>query len=562
MKILEKTAKLLKIVNLKHRIWIFISLAFLLFTRIYFISSTPELTISGALEEQLYTLVAAKNLNEYGWLKTNGLPDYVTSNDPNDHAVVYTHFPSLPNFLAALFLKYSSDYKIFRCFYAFINFFGWVLAGIVICKKLKTNYYSIFYFSIAGLSSFLLWCDHFEYAFFPLLVFSPWLFIPFDTNKTKNQYLFFGLIFVTSIFNYKILCVQISGLLMYILFNAESSKKEKVNSIICLLCACFSGFVLHIIQNIKYLGFSVAITEILFSISNRIFGNPKIEEIINFFSSNNIVCWGVQTDVSLTQKISTFTGILKTQTDIFKKIYPIYLWPVIFCCVIFCRWNKSKCAFLLAIFSGSISWAILFPAHAAGYGLPPSINLAAVVAALMFWKIYNIFANKSQYFISFKNKNLFLVIVFCLQILPFCHFFYRSSKSIFEIKNIVKMEKEENVFEELSYFRNYQDKVIWTNVSAVFISFFCNTPVVGRLTNNEILEQNISKARNFLINSRANKDKYNHPDLIVISNQLKSGGMKEFSAEEYFNLKQQLEKKSYEIIEKKRFTVFFLTKKN
>jgi len=183
--------------------------------RFFYVASTPCLTKSGAIEENLLFLIGAENLNKFGWEFTSFLPDYVTSTEKQNHAVVYTHFPSLSTTITALLLKVGANIKTVRCFNMLVNCLGWILGFYFLKRIIKSDLTWIFLILTLFQTTNLIWADHFDYSWSPLLIFGCMFVLSQKWHNLKSAALLSSLILVASFLNYKVLSLQIGFLFIY-----------------------------------------------------------------------------------------------------------------------------------------------------------------------------------------------------------------------------------------------------------------------------------------------------------------------------------------------------------
>ena len=556
---------------------VYFCLLVLVISRISYIKYTPELALStfGSPEENLHVLVGAKNLVKYGWSATCGLPDYVTSPINQDHPVVYTHFPPLPTIIAAICLKLNLGLKAIRLCIVVLNCFGWVMAAYFIQKiyRLGAQYLPsmlLFLFVTFSVPQ-LIWSDHFEYGLTPLLVFSPFFISQMNWKNYLKELCICICLFTNALYNYKIATITLFSWIAYYLLEGDAFSRKKIKTISICATAAFAGILLHVAQNITFLGTSVAINEIWLTLQNRVFGNPTNSQLSEWFKNHNIVLWGSNKVLEVDPLIKQLGILGKVNVETFKRVFPIYLWiPVIVSYLYIYGYHfaaKKLNIFILSLFIGVLSWYILFPAHALGYTLSFVDTLPGLIAGVSCWNlvIYSAMIGLralKQASGSFnKNKlrirNIKFVYSFIILAL-ITHVAYRSLKFTVDFQEIIKNEKEKGYFEQGNKLSKYAKNIVWTNMTSVWVGFFTNSVVPGRATLEALSARDLSKCLNIFINSGQSLERLMMPEYFIFSSNFTSGNTEGHDEKSLKKLKDFLDKNAALIEEHYCYSIYRL----
>lgn len=543
---------------------LYLAFSILLGSRLFFLHTTPELTLNtfGSPEENLHVLVGAKNLVKYGWQATFGLPDYVTSNNPADHAVVYTHFPPLPTFIAAILLKLDLSLKEMRLIHILMSTAGWLTATFVLRsllnqpqKKYSSLLLLIFSLSIPN----IMWADHFEYSLTPLMIFLPFLINSLLSKKRHRIILIWITLLFSALLNYKIASVATISFGFYFFLTENIPTKKKFFIVLFFVSAAVVGVGIHLLQNIVYLGPSVAIQELYLTLRNRVTGNPPNCELADWFRSNNLVLWGSNEKLKANSFFHSIFLIFQENIQAIKKFFPIYLWPIVFICFlrkrIFIKYKKFL-YFIISLSAGVFVWNLVFPAHSIGYFLAITELLPAYFFSFLFWLIILNNAKTIQKIArkGFKKQARLIYILILIVLLG--HFVYRSGKFIEELNNIIINENKYNFFENAKTLSKLSDSVIWTNMTSVWVGYFTDTVVPGRTTLDALKNQDLNKCFNLFINSRQPLHFYKKPKYFIFSETHLSGNTEGHDSESIKKMEFYL-KENLSLVEKfKNFSVY------
>ncbi len=250
---------------------------------------------AGAIEEAAYTYISANNYREYGFLNSGFLQDFSHSSKPADHPYAYNHMPPGPDILTALLLRVSrGSYRFSRFSFAalfviglvfYVKFVGLVLGGC----QLRGASYTILLIGPWFLMSNL---DRQPYSPFLLLGFAPLVALQAHYRTARRTYLVLalGIGLVSALYlEYVLLSAVVWCWVMLWLTQLVRVDRRHV---VMFLGAIALGVVLHLFQNLLYLGPEIFAQELVIVLKNRIAGVPSQEELKAFYRSVGLVHHG------------------------------------------------------------------------------------------------------------------------------------------------------------------------------------------------------------------------------------------------------------------------------
>jgi hypothetical protein len=263
-----------------------------------FLSSVSKFPFYGPttnVEEVAYYYTSAGNFIRYGFLKTTFLQDYSNSSDPAGHPYVYNHMPPGPDIFVALILKASGgNYRLLRLIFWLIFLAGmgcyFRFAGLILGRSgwAGAGYAILFLNPLV-----LLWTmDDPLYAAFPLFAFLPILALDayYRTGSRRYIYLMLALTLVGSVYlDYLSLLVVIYCWVLLYLTRLIRLDGKHLRMFLGIICC---GVLLHLFQNLAYLGPALFAKELHMMLTNRILGVPSKETMKAFYQSIGVVHHG------------------------------------------------------------------------------------------------------------------------------------------------------------------------------------------------------------------------------------------------------------------------------
>jgi hypothetical protein len=269
-------------------------------------------------EEAAYTFTSAWNFVEFGFWHSHFLQDFSSSPYVADHPFAYNHMPPGPDILTAVLLKLTGgQYDLVRAMYA-----GLAATGIWFYYCFARKFLAWHGFNGAGLALFFIGpmimlqlVERQIYAPFALLTFFPlWSYIRYlETSRARWLWSALGVIFLSSIYLEYSLLTGIAACwgMLFVTRLLPISPRA-----FALIVGAFAlGIIVHLVQNISYLGWSTFLEELRFTLSNRLTGFPSQSELSDFYRRIGVVHHGshpVQASVVWSQIVwnLTFQGLV------------------------------------------------------------------------------------------------------------------------------------------------------------------------------------------------------------------------------------------------------------
>ena len=237
------------------------------------------------LEEAAYTFTSANNYLRFGYLNSGFLQDFATGLDPADHPYVYNHMPPGPDLLTSVVLSLSDrNYVWARAFFA-----STMLAGLAVYYLFLRKFFSNLGAGLPAVALLLIspWVitqlfDRQIYSPFLLLAFLPPLLLFRYLEKYNTSYLIAAaaVIVLSSIYiEYSLLsAIIVSWIFMYLMQLMPLRLRHMI-----VVCAAFGfGIVAHLVQNMLYLGWDIFVTELKYTIYNRVTGYPTQQALAEY----------------------------------------------------------------------------------------------------------------------------------------------------------------------------------------------------------------------------------------------------------------------------------------
>jgi len=265
---------------------------------VLFVISVYDFPLFGPLstaDEQLAFYTGARNFERYGFLNSLFLQDLSTSTNPAHHPFVYTHMPPGPEiFIAGIRKLLYVDYRGVRVIFAVIS-----LAGLGFYLEFVRKAFSAiglrgygYVLLFVGPPTVLHGMDHPVDSFFLLFSFLPLFLVrSFYKNGVRwKLHLAYLTVFFSSIY------LRYDLLIMILVFWGSVYRflplRFDFNHWVIFVSIVFSGFVLHMAQNVFFLGLSVVIQDFFSTLSSRMFGFSNELELKRLLQTAGIVSQG------------------------------------------------------------------------------------------------------------------------------------------------------------------------------------------------------------------------------------------------------------------------------
>jgi hypothetical protein len=247
------------------------------------------------VEEWAYGYTTSSNFLSYGFMNSGFLADSSNSSFPEDHPYVYTHMPPGPDIVLALILMATGNsYFALRIVLglAFLVgiWFYYRFAQLILEKSAVVA---------PGIAVLLVgpiaWAqimDRSVYVLYPLLGFAPYVALAAYYRSSRVIYLILAVsvAFLSSVYvEYSLLAATVAGwILLYITKLIRIERRH----LFCIVGAIVLGVMLHLLQNLLFLGPDIFFKDLLYTLGNRTIGIPGREALRDFYQAESIVHHG------------------------------------------------------------------------------------------------------------------------------------------------------------------------------------------------------------------------------------------------------------------------------
>lgn len=258
----------------------------------------PYFSPFATVDEQVNYYLTARNYLRSGFASTAFLQDFSSSSNPAHHPYVYNHMPPGPELAVGIITKFFGEqYRLVRFAFSLLFLVGVVYYLRFVSLFLETLGLRGTGFAILFLSplTFLHSIDHPAYAAFPFLAFYPLVALQshYATGHRRPYYLALLVVFLSALyFVYQhTLMVVVCWLFLFMLKLVRFDRRHLIG----FLLAELVGQVLHQAQSLLFFGPEVYFKDLWFTLSNRLFGVPTPNQLMEFYHLQAIVLHGTHT---------------------------------------------------------------------------------------------------------------------------------------------------------------------------------------------------------------------------------------------------------------------------
>jgi hypothetical protein len=258
----------------------------------------PLFSAAATADEQLAYYTVARNFVRFGFMNSLFLHDMSTSANPAQHPFVYTHMPPGPEILVSLIMRIVGErFQVIRLILAlvflvglvyFVRFAGLVLNGI----GLDGQAYAL---ALMSPWPILHAMDHPAYSAFPFFVFFPLVSLDsyYRTGRRRHYVLALCAIFLSSFYVtvHNVLIIAVSWSLAHALGLFPIRRRDLWSS----LAVAAAGVLLQFLRIAAWLGPVVFLQDLIYTVSNRMFGVPTWGQLMAFYREHDLVLHGTHT---------------------------------------------------------------------------------------------------------------------------------------------------------------------------------------------------------------------------------------------------------------------------
>lgn len=247
------------------------------------------------VDEQLIYYQTARNFVQHGFLNSGFLHDLSTSSDPAHHPYIYSHMPAGPEVLIAVLMKiFGERWGLIRLVFAAVFFVGIAYFLRFVELVLTRHGLTGAGYALLFLSPFTVLhaIDHPAYSPFLLFLFFPVMALQryYATGRAVHYWMALATVLVASLYavtlSFILFCVAWSLLWLLGLVRLE------FRHVAAMLLVGASGILLHLLQGMWFLGPGIFFEELRITLSNRMFGEPSVAEVMAFYRTHDIVVHG------------------------------------------------------------------------------------------------------------------------------------------------------------------------------------------------------------------------------------------------------------------------------
>lgn len=247
------------------------------------------------VDEQLIYYQTARNFVQYGFLNSGFLHDLSTSSNPAHHPYIYSHMPGGPEVFIALLMKVVGErWALIRLVFAVIFFVGIAYFLRFVQLVLERHGLTGAGYALLFLSPFTVLhaIDHPAYSAFPLFLFFPVIALQryYSTGRVVHYWMALAGVLVASMYavtlSFILFCVAWGLLWLLGIVRLE------LRHVAAMMLVGALGIVLHLLQGIWFLGPGIFFEELRITLSNRILGEPSVQEVMAFYRAHDIVLHG------------------------------------------------------------------------------------------------------------------------------------------------------------------------------------------------------------------------------------------------------------------------------
>ena len=459
------------------------------------------------VDEQLIYYQTARNFVQYGFLNSGLLHDLSTSSNPAHHPYIYSHMPAGPEvFIAVLMKIFGERWGLIRLVFAAVFFVGIAYFLRFVQLVLTRHGLTGAGYALLFLSPFTVLhaIDHPAYSPFPLFLFFPVMALQryYATGRAVHYWMALTSVLVASVYavtlSFILFCVAWSLLWLLGLVRLE------FRHLAAMILVGASGILLHLLQGMWFLGPGVFFEELRITLSNRMFGEPSVQEVMAFYRTHDIVLHG-------THHFNLFRSLASINTSL---QFPGRFLFILLALVVVAGWgilrvgrfDRATRTLLVPVDSTSASfrttvsllakllaWAVLsivipmvlFPAYTGDYGLQGlgEFLLAVFAVSVLVYTLRSLFTEIPELQSAsspgdawFRGLTLFVVVMFVL--LGALGMLTRTQ--VVNLRSMVPAQIGPNPNAELLEIgRLLKGRVVMTNVYPTTASFFTQEAAFG-----------------------------------------------------------------------------------
>ncbi len=234
------------------------------------------------IEETAYSWNIGRNFAQYGFMRTLFLQDVGHSPFRDDHPYTYNHQPPGLDVITGLILRvFPENFRVLRLIFSLVFVAGmavyFAFANLILRRYGApiAGYTILFFSGWAMMQGF----DKQTSYYHPLMIFGP-LMLFYGAITRGSRLYFAGALLMTLAASFMMDYVVLAAVIWCWLFLAITRILPVTwKHASAFVAVCVLGVILHLVQNLLFLGWSVFIQEFMVTIGNRAIGYPTMDQV-------------------------------------------------------------------------------------------------------------------------------------------------------------------------------------------------------------------------------------------------------------------------------------------
>jgi hypothetical protein len=443
-----------------------------------------------APEETVLDYLGGYNFVTHGFIARGLLTDHSLDFSPEDPPVYYTHMPPLPIIIIGGLISAGVDTLPSIRLVMIIVFILGLTAVLAFFWRLLTPWHGIAVVGLLALNAYHVFpmIDHTTHAYWPGLFFLVLWAVARSADRQRFLWLAAATLLVVSWMNYiqlLVLVVTLAGLWV-VRLSAFTLKR-----VLILAGVAAGGVLTHVIQNVAVLGPSVAWHDIIYSVGNRVFGQPTREVLRAFSQDNNLILWGVNSGGHSGNPLVAIWAQ-------FSPLIVAVLLPLAgLGALAYLRRGASRLLalrLLAAFFLAALSFYLVLPAAAAAYPLPFVIAVPVamtgglfigegVTAARSFFRP----SGESRARLVWGGMVALVVVIAAVTV-------WQTIAGTWPEMLQARIYNRDFAAPEMTILNDFKGEVFWTNITPHEVAYFTRAPVIGQISFEAFKQRDITRA--------------------------------------------------------------------
>jgi hypothetical protein len=249
------------------------------------------------IEETAYSWNIGRNFAQYGFMRTLFLQDVSHSPFKEDHPYTYNHQPPGLDVITGLILRiFPENFRVLRLIFSLVFVVGmgvyFAFANLILRRYGApiAGYTILFFSGWAMMQGF----DKQTSYYHPLMIFGPLMLFYVAITRSSRLY-FAGALLMTLAASFMMDYVVLAAMIWCWIFLALTKILPVTwKHASAFVAVCVLGVLLHLVQNMLFLGWPTFIQELTITIGNRAIGYPTMDQVRDFYAQIGLVHHGAR----------------------------------------------------------------------------------------------------------------------------------------------------------------------------------------------------------------------------------------------------------------------------